>query len=88
MILEQINVEFVQFKESKMAKKSGGTVKGKVGSTFTKTISKGPNNGDKVQFKVAPSKKPYPVKVLVDVGGNSTLKNNPGVKFGKGKSKK
>ena len=60
----------------------------KTGSTFTKTIQRGPNKGDKVQFKVAPSGKPYPVRVLKDKGKNSTLKNNPGVKIGKKKRKK
>lgn len=66
-------------------KSSGGTVKGPAGRTFTKTISRGPNKGDNVRFRVAPSGKPYPIRVLHDKGGNSTLKNNPGVKFGKKK---
>lgn len=52
-----------------------------VGSTFTKIITRGPNKGDKVKFKVAPSGKPYPVQVLKDAGGDSTLKDNPDVKF-------
>ena len=60
----------------------------KPGATFTKTITRGPNKGDKVQFKVAAGGKPFPIRVLNDKGGNSTLKNNPGVKFGKGKKKK
>ena len=74
-----------------MAKKTGGRAKTsagkarKVGSTFTKTISRGPNKGDRVKFKVAPSGKPFPQRVLSDKGGNSTLRNNPGVKFGKKK---
>ena len=71
-----------------MAKSKGGTAKGKVGSTFIKTITRGPNKGDRVRFRVAPSKKPYPIRVLHDKGGNSTLKDNAGVKFGKGKRKK
>jgi len=57
----------------------------KPGSTFTKTISRGPNKGDRVQFKVGPSGKPYPRRVLNDKGGNSTLRDNAGVKFGKKK---
>jgi len=57
----------------------------KPGSTFTKTISRGPNKGDRVRFKVGPSGKPYPTRVLNDRGGDSTLKDNAGVKFGKGK---
>ena len=55
------------------------------GAVFTKTITRGPNKGDQVQFKVGPSGKPYPQRVVNDKGGNSTLKNNPGVKFGKGR---
>lgn len=57
----------------------------KPGSSFTKTISRGPNKGDRVQFKVGPSGKPYPQRVLHDKGGNSTLRNNSGVKIGKKK---
>lgn len=60
----------------------------KTGSTFTKIIERGPNKGDKVTFKVGPSGKPYPKRVIHDKGNNSTLKNNPGVKFGKTKRKK
>lgn len=66
-----------------MAKKpSGGKAKTasgkarKVGSTFTKTVSRGVNKGDKVAFKVAPSGKPYPTRVLRDKGGDSTLKGS------------
>jgi len=65
------------------SKSSGGTKK--PGSAFTKTIEQGPNKGDRVTFKVGPSGKPYPARVLRDKGNNSTLKNNPGVKFGKKK---
>lgn len=64
-------------------KTDGGTVKGPAGRTFTKTISQGPNKGDRVRFRVAPSGKPYPIRVLRDKGGDSTLKDNAGVKFGK-----
>lgn len=59
----------------------------KVGSTFTKTIERGPNKGDRVQFKVAPSGKPYPIRVLSDRGNDSTLRDNS-VPFGKKKKKK
>lgn len=59
----------------------------KPGVVFTKIIRQGPNKGDRVQFKVGPSGKPYPRRVLLDKGNNSTLKNNPGVKFGKRKKK-
>jgi len=52
-------------------------------STFTKKITRGPNKGDRVAFKVASGGKPFPTRVLNDKGSNSTLKNNPGVKFGK-----
>jgi len=57
------------------AKTSSGKVR-KVGSTFTKTISRGANKGDRVRFKVAPSGKPYPTRVLRDKGNNSTLKGS------------
>lgn len=60
----------------------------KPGSTFTKTITRGPNKGDRVSFKVAKGGKPFPTRVLRDKGNNSTLKNNPGIKFGKKKKKK
>ena len=58
------------------------------GSTFKKTITRGPNKGDVVTFKVAPGGKPYPVRVHKDVGRPSTLRDNPGVKFGKKKKGK
>ena len=57
----------------------------KPGKVFTKTITRGPNKGDRVSFKVGPSGKPYPRRVLNDKGSNSTLRDNPGVKFGKRK---
>ena len=57
----------------------------KPGTTFTKKVSRGPNKGDTVAFKVAPGGKPYPTRVVQDVGKPSTLRDNPGVKFGKKK---
>lgn len=72
-------MDIVVFKEEDMGRP---TVKRK---TFTKIITKGKNKGDKVVFKVGPSGKPYPTRVLNDKGNNSTLKNNSGVKFGKKK---
>ena len=66
------------------AKTAGGKLR-KTGSTFTKTIQRGPNKGDLVQFKVAPSKKPFPTRVLKDKGKNSTLKGS--VPIGKKKKK-
>lgn len=73
--------------KSTRSKSDGGTVKGPTGRTFTKTITQGPNKGDKVSFKVSPSGKPFPTRVIRDVGNPSTLRDNPGVKIGKGKSK-
>ena len=58
---------------------------GKTGATFTKTVTKGPNKGDKVAFKVAPSGKPFPTRVISDKGNNSTLKGS--VPVGKKKKK-
>ena len=57
----------------------------KPGAKFTKTISRGANKGDKVSFKVGPSGKPYPTRVLKDKGKNSTLKGS--VPFGRKKKK-
>ena len=68
-----------------MAKKTGGKAKTeggklrKVGSTFTKTIEQGPNKGDRVRFQVAPSGKPFPIRVLRDKGKDSTLRDRPGL---------
>ena len=56
----------------------------KPGSTFTKTITRGPNKGDRVQFRVAAGGKPFPIRVLRDKGGDSTLRNNS-IPFGKKK---
>ena len=67
-----------------MAKKRKNPMK--PGATFTKTIVRGPNKGDRVQFKVGPSGKPFPQRVVNDKGSNSTLKDNSGVTFG-GKKK-
>ena len=52
------------------------------GKTFTKTITRGPNKGDRVSFKVAPSGKPFPTRVISDKGNNSTLRGD--VPIGKG----
>lgn len=58
----------------------------KPGSTFTRVVTRGPNKGDKVKFKVAPGGKAYPVSVLLDKGNNSTLKGT--VRFGKKKKQR
>ena len=60
----------------------------KAGSTFKKTITRGVNKGDIVVFKVAKGGKPFPTRVVKDVGKRSSLRNNSGVKFGKKKRKK
>ena len=57
----------------------------KKGRTKTKKITRGPNKGDTVVFRGSPSGKPYPIRVIKDVGKPSTLRDNPGVKFGKKK---
>ena len=57
----------------------------KPGTTFTKRITRGPNKGDTVRFRVGPSGKPYPIRVLADVGKPSTLRDNSGVRFGRGR---
>lgn len=64
-----------------MAKEKAKKTPGRV---FTKTITRGPNKGDKVTFKVAPGGHPFPTRVISDKGNNSTLRDNPGVKFGSG----
>ena len=46
------------------------------GKTFTKTITRGPNKGDKVSFKVAKGGKPFPTRVIKDVGKKSTLRGD------------
>lgn len=68
------------------AAKTAEGKKRKVGSSFTKTIERGPNKGDKVKFKVAPSGKPFPTRILNDKGNNSTIKGS--VPSGKKKTKK
>ena len=55
------------------------------GATFTRVITRGANVGDRVAFKVGPSGKPFPTRVLSDKGNNSTLKGD--VPFGKKKKK-
>ena len=59
----------------------------KPGSTFTKTIERGPNKGDRVQFRVAKGGKPFAIRVLHDKGNNSTLRDNDDVAFGKRRKK-
>lgn len=70
-----------------MAKTKSKQKTRKPGSTFTKVLERGPNKGDTVQFKVGPSGKPYPQRVVSDKGNDSTLKDNSGVAFGKKKKK-
>lgn len=55
------------------------------GTVFTKIIERGPNKGDRVQFRVGPSGHPYPIRVLHDKGSDSTLRDN-GIPFGKKRS--
>lgn len=64
-----------------MARKSSG----KPGRSTTRKITRGPNKGDTVQFKFARGGKPFPTRVVRDVGTPSTLRDNPGVKFGRNK---
>ena len=47
----------------------------------TKKITRGPNKGDTVRFKIAKAGNPYPVAVIKDVGKPSNLRDNPGVKM-------
>lgn len=68
-----------------MAKKKNKSDLAK-GQTSTRTITRGPNKGDVVVFKGSPSGHPFPVRVLKDVGNDSTLKGD--VPFGKKKKKK
>lgn len=67
-----------------MARKSSGTP----GKTVTRKVTRGANKGDTVQFKFGPSGKPFPQRVVKDVGEPSTLRGNPGVKTSKRKKKK
>lgn len=43
---------------------------------FTKKITQRGNKGDTVEFKIAPGGKPYPVRVVKDVGNDSSLKKS------------
>lgn len=69
------------------SKKGKGRAKLAKGKTMTKKITRGPNKGDTVQFKGSPSGKPFPSRVIKDVGGDSTLRDN-GIQFGKKKATK
>ncbi len=44
----------------------------RAGSGFTKKVTRGPNKGDTVRFKVAKGGKPYPTKIVKDVGKRNT----------------
>ena len=62
-----------------------------MGSNISR-IKKGPNKGDviiaKAKNKAELNKGHWwPVRVVLDRGGNSTLRDNPGVKFSKKKRK-
>lgn len=57
-----------------MAKKKPPASNIPPGETRTRTITQGPNKGDKVKFRGAKGGKPYPVAVIRDKGNNSTLK--------------
>jgi len=46
-------------------------MKKKPGSTFTKKLTQGPNKGDTVTFRVARGGKPYPVRVVKDIGSKN-----------------
>lgn len=54
-----------------MAKKPAKSKK--PGSRFTKKVTRGPNKGDTVSFKVAKGGKPFPTRVVKDRGKPSTL---------------
>jgi uncharacterized protein (DUF2141 family) len=53
------------------------------GTTFTKRVEQRINRGDLVQYRVGPSGKPYAIRVIEDIDGDSTLRDDRGVKFGK-----
>ncbi len=58
------------------------------GTKFTKIMTKGPNKGDTHRLQVVSGGGNFfPIAVLKDKGNNSSLKNNPGVKFPKGKKR-
>ena len=44
----------------------------KKGATRTKKLTRGPNKGDTVTFKGSPSGKPFPSKIVRDVGKKNT----------------
>ena len=44
----------------------------KPGSTFTKTVTRGKNKGDRVSFQVAKGGKPFPTRVRADRGVKNT----------------
>lgn len=48
--------------------------KRKSGSTSTRKVTKGPNKGDTVRFKVAPGGKEYPTRVTRDTGSKNQSK--------------
>ena len=48
--------------------------KRKAGSTFTKTLTRGPNKGDTVAFKVASGGKVFPTRIVSDTGSKNTSK--------------
>ncbi len=52
-----------------------------VGSEFTRVVKQGPNKGDTVRYRVAPSGKQYPIEVIKDRGSRSTLRDNSGVRI-------
>ena len=61
--------------------------------TRRRKITRGPNKGDTIVAKARSASDMakgnwWPVRVLRDTGGRSTLRDNPGVKFGKGSRKK
>ena len=52
-------------------KASPGQKLRKPGATFTKKLTRGPNKGDTVSFKVAKGGKQFPTKVRKDVGSKN-----------------
>jgi hypothetical protein len=58
-----------------------------------RTIKRGPNKGDTIIAQAASAADMrrgnwHPTRVVKDVGSRSTLRDNPGVKFGSGGKKK
>lgn len=71
-----------------MAKKRHKNYKGlRPGTTRTVKITRGPNKGDTHLMRVGPSGKPYPVRIVKDVGRKSTFPKSA-VKRGKSAPKK